>query len=114
MTLSSWLILAATTTVVLASSADASKSQLECNFDDNDSPSAEKRFSIKTRVDSFTMSSKKFQLDYREFCPYLCLTDAAFKRSYVRGDYVGFNTGNGEKLSYIQAEPGQAWCLTVA
>ncbi len=22
-------------------------------------------------------------------------------------DYVGFNTGNGEKLSYSQAEPGQ-------
>ena len=26
----------------------------------------------------------------------------------VLGDYVGFNTGNGEKLSGSQAEPGQA------
>ena len=24
----------------------------------------------------------------------------------VQGDYVGFNIGNGEKLSYSQAEPG--------
>ena len=24
----------------------------------------------------------------------------------VQGDYVGFKTGNGEKLSYRQAEPG--------
>ena len=33
---------------------------------------------------------------------------------FVQGDYVGFNTGNGEKLSYSQAEPGQASCLPVA
>ena len=25
------------------------------------------------------------------------------KKAYLKGDYVGFNTGNGEKLSYIQA-----------
>ena len=25
----------------------------------------------------------------------------------VQGDYVGLNTGNGEKLSYSQAKPGQ-------
>ena len=30
------------------------------------------------------------------------------------GDYVGFNTGNREKLSCSQAEPGQASCLAVA
>ena len=27
---------------------------------------------------------------------------------FVQGDYVGFNTGNGEKLSYNQAA-GLAW-----
>ena len=26
--------------------------------------------------------------------------------SVVQGDHVGFNTGNGEKLSYSQAETG--------
>ena len=26
---------------------------------------------------------------------------------YLQSDYVGFNTGNGGKLSYSQAEPGQ-------
>ena len=37
-------------------------------------------------------------------------------RMHVLGDYVGFNTVNGEKLSYNQAEPGQAMasCLAVA
>ena len=25
----------------------------------------------------------------------------------LQGDYEGFNTGNGEKLSYSQAEPAQ-------
>ena len=33
---------------------------------------------------------------------------------YVQGDYVGFNTGNEEKLSCNQAELGQASCLAVA
>ena len=28
--------------------------------------------------------------------------------AYEKGGYVGFNTGNVEKLSYSQAEPGQA------
>ena len=32
----------------------------------------------------------------------------------VQGDYVGFNSGNGENLSHSQAEPGQANCLAVA
>ena len=32
----------------------------------------------------------------------------------VQGDYVEFNTGNGENLSYSQAEPGQASCFPVA
>ena len=33
---------------------------------------------------------------------------------YVQGDYIGFNTRNGEKLSYSQAD-GLAWlCLAVA
>lgn len=31
----------------------------------------------------------------------------------MQGDYVGFYTGNGEKLSCSQAEPGQASCLAV-
>ena len=35
-------------------------------------------------------------------------------RDIVQGDRLGFNTGNGEKLSYSQAA-GLAWlCLTVA
>ena len=34
---------------------------------------------------------------------------------YRVGDYVGFNTGNGEKLSFSQAEPGLATsCFAVA
>ena len=32
----------------------------------------------------------------------------------LQGDCVGFNTVNGEKLSYIQADPGQACCLIVS
>ena len=28
------------------------------------------------------------------------------KYTTLQGDYVGFNTGNGEKLSYSQAESG--------
>ena len=32
----------------------------------------------------------------------------------IQGDYVGFNTGNGVKLSCSQAEYGQASCLAVA
>ena len=32
----------------------------------------------------------------------------------IQGDYIGFNTGNGEKLTYSQAA-GLAWlCLSVA
>ena len=31
----------------------------------------------------------------------------------VEGDYVGCNTGNGEKLSYSQAEPGQGGCFAL-
>ena len=34
--------------------------------------------------------------------------------SKVQGNYVGFNTGNGKKLSYSQAEPGRARCLAAA
>ena len=34
------------------------------------------------------------------------------RRGYVQGDYVGFNTGNGEKRSYSRAV--QASCLAVA
>ena len=33
---------------------------------------------------------------------------------YIQGEYVGFNTENGEKLSYSQAVPGQASCLALA
>ena len=33
---------------------------------------------------------------------------------YVQGDCVGFNPGNGEKLSYNLKDPGQASCLAVA
>ena len=32
----------------------------------------------------------------------------------AQGDYAGFNTGNGVKLSYSQAEPDQANCMAVA
>ena len=43
----------------------------------------------------------------------LMMTDGHFFYR-VQGDYIGFNAGNGEKLSYMQAEPGQASCLAVA
>ena len=36
------------------------------------------------------------------------------RRETVQGDNVEYNTGNGEKLSYSQVEPGQASCLGVA
>ena len=32
----------------------------------------------------------------------------------VQGEYARFDTGNGEKLSYRQAESNQASCLAVA
>ena len=32
----------------------------------------------------------------------------------VQGDYIGFNTGNGEKLIYSQAEADRGSCLAVA
>ena len=33
-------------------------------------------------------------------------SSSAYSMIAAQGDYVGFNTGNGEKLCYSQADPG--------
>ena len=54
------------------------------------------------------------------FCPYergmtgINEVNHRILLSRVTGDFIGFNTGNGEKLRYSLAEPGKASYLAVA
>ena len=47
-------------------------------------------------------------LKQTDFLPLFCDQHGEREIKSVQGDYVGFNAGNGEKLSNSQAEPVQA------
>ena len=52
------------------------------------------------------MNAGGFQFKLSEM-PHRKCNFTHFGANVVQDDYVGFNTGSGEKLSYSQAEPGQ-------
>ena len=74
-------------------------------------------------ADRYVYTQCKSQAAAAEFCRVTENAGARFRArtvyrlstiSTTQGDYVGFNTGNVERLIYSQAETGQASCLAVA
>ena len=59
-----------------------------------------------TEMDSPDTRLRNCRIERTLSCNFADFLPAA-KLAGLQGDYIGFNTGNGEKLSNSQAEPGQ-------